>query len=127
MDWEDSVEAQKDLNEKRKHLRHKLDLPLDYQLTNSPRRFGALVVNVSESGLFVHSTKDIPPGTKLNVAVLFPKEFEFSNFKVVAEIVWKDIHWGEDWIGYQLGLKFVNILEEDHRKLKELLDDGHGC
>ncbi len=119
------MEAGKDLNERRNHPRHNLDLPLEYQLKNSPQRHGALVVNVSESGLLAHSIKDIPLGTKLNIAVLFPKEFEFSNFRVVAEIVWKDIHWEEDWTGHELGLKFVNILEEDHRKLKELLEDGH--
>jgi hypothetical protein len=39
--------------------------------------------------------------------------------------VWKDIYWQENREGYQLGLKFIHILEEDHRKLKQLLDDGH--
>ncbi len=118
------MEASKDLNERRKHPRHNLDLPLEYQLTNSPQRLGALVVNVSESGLLTHSIKDIPLGTKLNITVLFPKGFEFSNFKVVAEIVWKNIHCEENQGGYQLGVKFVNILEEDHRKLKELLQNA---
>ena len=119
------MEAAKDLREKRKHPRHNLDLPLDYQLTNSPQRQGALVVNVSESGLLVHSIKNIPLGTKLSIAVLFPKEFEFSNFKVLGEIVLKDIHWEDNWEGYELGLKFINILEEDYRKLKKLLENGH--
>jgi hypothetical protein len=82
-----------DIYERRIHPRVYVDLPLEYRVSNAPHRHGALVVNVSESGLLAHSIKDIPLGTKLNIAVLFPKEFEFSNFKVVAEIVWKDIHW----------------------------------
>jgi hypothetical protein len=112
------------VNEKRKHPRFDLDLPLEYRETDSPHARGALVINASESGLLVHSIKDMPVGTKLNMTVLFPKGFELANFRVIAEIVWKDIHWGENHNGYQFGLKFVGILEEDHQKLKELLSEG---
>jgi hypothetical protein len=113
------------IREKRKHPRFYLDLPLEYRVIDVPQAHGALVVNASETGLLVHSIKNIPTGTKLNIAVLFPKGFELSNFEVFAEIVWKDIQWEENWLGYQLGLKFVHILEEDHQKLKQLLGDGH--
>ena len=118
---EDSMESLKDLLEKRKHPRLDLDLPLEYRMTNAPQAYGALVVNASESGLLVHSIKNIPIGTKLNIAVLFPNRFELANFEVLAEIIWKDIHWEENWEGYQLGLKFIKILEEDYRKLRGLL------
>ena len=118
---EDSMESSQDLLEKRKHPRLDLDLPLEYRMTNAPQAYGALVVNASESGLLVHSIKNIPIGTKLNIAVLFPNRFELANFEVLAEIIWKDIHWEENWEGYQLGLKFIKILEEDYRKLRGLL------
>jgi len=48
-----------------------------------------------------------------------------ANLEVIAEIVWKDIHWG-DLDGYQFGLKFVGILQEDHRKLKQILSEIDG-
>jgi len=64
----------------------------------------------------------MPVGTKLNIAVLFPKGFELTNFEVLAQVIWKDLHWEEDWEGYQYGLKFTQILEEDRRKLKQLLN-----
>jgi c-di-GMP-binding flagellar brake protein YcgR len=119
------MKGSNDIGEKRKHPRFDIDLPLEYQVTNSPYVRGALVVNASESGLLVNSIKEMPIGTKLNIAVLFPKGYELSNFQVLAEVVWKDIHWGENWEGYQFGLKFVQILEEDHRKLKQLLVEQH--
>jgi len=122
---EDLVENLNDSREKRKFPRVHLDLPLEYRVLEKPHAHGGLVANASEEGLLIHSIKNIPIGTKLNIAVLFPKGYELANFEVLAEIVWKDIHWKEDWEGYQLGLKFVRILEEDHQKLKELLDDGH--
>jgi hypothetical protein len=121
MHREDSVESSKDLLEKRKYPRFYLDLPLEYRVTDAPQIHGGLVVNVSESGLLIHSVKNIPIGTKLNIAVLFPNRFELANFEVFAEIIWKDIHWEENWEGYQLGLKFIKILEEDYRKLRGLL------
>ncbi|HMK52206.1 MAG TPA: PilZ domain-containing protein [Thermodesulfobacteriota bacterium] len=110
------------INEKRKHPRVELDLPLEYRETDSPHAHGALVVNASESGFLVHSIKDMPVGTKLKVTVLFPKGFELANLEVITEIVWKDLHWG-DHDGYQFGLKFLGILQEDHRKLKQLLNE----
>ncbi len=113
------------INEKRKYPRFELDLPLEYRETDSPHARGALVVNASESGCLVHSIKDMPVGTKLKVTVLFPKGFELANLEVIAEIVWKDIDWG-DLDGYQFGLKFVGILQEDHRKLKQILSEIDG-
>lgn len=98
-----------------------LDLPLEYRTGDVPYAHGGVVVNASELGLLVQSVKNIPVGTKLNIAVLFPKGFELANFEVLAEIVWKDLHWEEDWEGYQYGLKFVRILDDEHWKLKHLL------
>jgi hypothetical protein len=44
-----------------------------------------------------------------------------TNFEVVAEIVWKDLYLRENWNGYQYGLKFIQIEEEDLQKLQQLL------
>ena len=89
---------------------------------NAPYAHGGLVVNAIEVGLLINSIKNMPVGTKLNIAVLFPKGFELTNFEVLAQVIWKDLHWEEDWEGYQYGLKFTQILEEDRRKLKQLLN-----
>jgi len=75
----------------------------------------------SEEGFLIYSVKDMPIGTKLNLVVLFPKGFELTNFEVVAEVVRKDLHWEEDWEGFEYGLKFLQIFEEDREKLKQLL------
>jgi hypothetical protein len=98
-----------------------LDLPLEYRVINVPYAHGGLVVNASEVGLLINSIKNIPIGSKLNIAVLFPKGFELTNFEVLAEIIWKDLCWEEDWEGYRYGLKFIRILEEDRGKLKQIL------
>lgn len=108
-------------SERRRHSRMSLDLPLEYRVMNAPYAHGGMVVNASEVGLLIHSIRNIPMGSKLMIGVLFPKGFELTNFEVFAEIIWKDLYWKEDWEGYRYGLKFIKILEDDRRKLKQIL------
>ena len=115
------MEGSSNSKEKRKYPRLFMDLPLEYQVTDVPQAHGGLVVNLSEIGLLIQSVKNIPVGTHLNIAVLFPKAFELANFEVLAEVVRKEIYWKEDWEGYQYGLKFIQIRKEDHGKLTDLL------
>ncbi len=115
------MEKSKDPRERRKFPRLLVDLPLEYRVMNAPYAQGGIVVNASEEGLLINSIKNMPVGTKLNIAVLFPEEYELANFEVVAEIIRKELHWEEDWEGYQYGLKFTKILERDRHKLKQLL------
>lgn len=95
--------------DRRKHPRVVLDLPLEYRVTNIPDSHGALVVNGSEMGLLMESVKKILIGTNLKIVVLFPKEYELADFDVSAQIVWNEPYWKEDWEGYRYGLKFVSI------------------
>ena len=115
------MEAAKDLKEKRRHPRVNVDLPLEYRVSGAPKAQAGIVINASESGLLLHGLKDMPVGTKLSIAVLFPKGFELTNFEVLAEIVWKESYWQENRQEYLFGLKFIDILEADHQKLKRLL------
>ncbi len=117
--------------ERRIYPRVFIDLPLDYQDTDDSCFHGGIVVNASEGGLLIESIRDIPVDTELNIAVLYSKGFELANFKVTARIVWKKPYRKDDlrgdpyWKGYQCGLKFIQILEEDRRKLKLLLSDRY--
>lgn len=98
-----------------------MDWPLEYRMIDGPRAYGGLVVDGSEVGLRIYSIKSLPIGTRLRIAVMFPRGFQITNFDVLAEIVWKDIYYEEDQNGYQYGLKFIRINGEDLQKLKQLL------
>jgi len=111
--------------EKRKCPRFYMDFPLEYRVLNAPDAHGGVVVDGSEIGLRIHSVKNMPVGTRLNIAVIFPKEFQMTNFEVIAEVIWKDLYLTEDWNGYQYGLKFILIREDDLRKLKQLLSEQY--
>jgi hypothetical protein len=107
--------------EKRRYPRFLIDLPLEYREAETSHARGGLVINASEGGFLIESVKDIPIGTKLNMAVLFPQWFELSDFKLVAKTLWKEPLWKDDWSGYRYGLNIVQILEEDRTKLRLLL------
>jgi hypothetical protein len=57
----------------------------------------------------------------LKIAVLFSAEYELAKFEVFAEIIWKNADVEKEEEGYQYGLRFVQVLEEDYRKLGNLL------
>ena len=111
--------------EKRRCPRFQLSLPIEFKVLYDKHAHGAMIVNASETGLLVQCPKNIPVGTRLNIAVLFSKGFELANFEVVAEVVWAKNHPNEGREGYQFGLRFVHILEEDRQKLKHLLGEAY--
>jgi hypothetical protein len=108
--------------DRRKHPRVALDLPLEYRMTDIPNAHGALILNGSQMGLLMESVKNIALGTNLKIVVLFPKGYELADFEVSAQIVWKELYWKEDWEGYHYGLKFVSITAHEQWKLRELLN-----
>jgi hypothetical protein len=118
---EDSMENPNEFQERRLYPRSLVDLPVEYRIKDLPHAHGGLVVNASEGGLLIHSLKDMPLGLKLHIAVMFLRGYELANFEVAAEIVWKDLHVYNQSEGYQYGLKIIQISEEDHWKLKQLL------
>ena len=113
--------------EKRRYPRFFIDLPLEYQDLGDSYLRGAIVVNAGKGGFLIESARDMPVGTKLSVILLFPKGFELANFKAVAKVVRKEPcrkeNWNRSpsWKGYQYGLEFIEILEEDRRNLNYLL------
>ena len=114
--------------ERRVHPRFMIDLPLEYRDGDGSCLRGGIVVNASEGGFLIETTRDIPVGTELKVVVLFPNGFELANFKAVAMIVWKKPYQREDWKGvpcregYQYGLECTQISEQDRLKLDLLLN-----
>lgn len=109
--------------ERRGHRRIVMSFPVNVCLHQSDRLYPGLTVDASESGLLVQTLKDMPLETTLNIELLFPKDFSLSNFKAVAKVVWKDICNWEDLEGYQYGLKFIQISDEDYSMLKKFLAD----
>jgi hypothetical protein len=112
-----------DTEERRRYPRVPVDLPLDYWDKDASCLHGGIVVNASEGGFLIESLRDIPVGKGINISVLFRKEYELAYLKVIAETVWKKHYLKRNsyWYGYQYGLRFIRISEEDRWKLELLL------
>ena len=93
--------------ERRKSPRVRVDLPLEYRVVNTTPSFGGFVANASEIGLLVHSKKNMPVGTRLNIVVFFARGFELANLEVIAEVIWKDLRREVDQEGFQYGLRIL--------------------
>ena len=107
--------------EKRRYPRVLINLPADLRTTDKLKIVSGLVRNLSEGGLLIQTFTDMPVGMKINIRVLFPKDFGIADINAAAEIVWKDGCLWEDWDGYEYGLKFAHMPNEDWLKLKPAL------
>src|SRR5512139_3271671 len=115
------MEKLKAPREKRKSKRVFTYLPLEYRVRNAPYIHEGHVVNASEGGFLISSSKDIPVGMKLRLELLFPKGYENKNLEAEAEIVWKKSGPGGKSEKYQYGIQFTQMSEDGLRKLKQLL------
>lgn len=116
------MENPNDYKERRKYPRSLLNLPFEYRVKESPRAHGGVVVDASEGGFLIQSVEDMPVGLRLNILLLFAKDFELTNLEVLTEIVRKDLLSDDGAKGYQYGLKIIQMIEQDHRKLLQLLN-----
>ena len=107
--------------ERRKHPRYSIDLPLNFKLSENPIIYSGLSIDASEAGLQIQTLKDMPIGIKLYIEVLFAKGFELANLQGLVQVIWKDDYLWKDGVGFKYGLKFVQITSPNYLKLKHLL------
>jgi hypothetical protein len=115
------MEGANNFKERRRYPRLLLDLPFEYRVKESPRAHGGMVVDASEGGFLIHTAEDMPVGQKLNIVLMFTNGFELTNLEVLTQIIRKDISSYNGCKGYQYGLQIIQMVEEDRRKLKQLL------
>jgi hypothetical protein len=115
----DIISRLKYFENRRKYPRMLLDLPFEYRTEYSNRVRGGIVIDACEVGFLIHSTENMLVGTRLEIVVLYPKEYSLETLEVFARIVWKRFDIKEK--RYLYGLKFNGIWAEDDYKLKGLL------
>jgi c-di-GMP-binding flagellar brake protein YcgR len=101
--------------EKRRYPRYNVDLPVEYARSDSVIHGEAL--NVSEGGLLVYFSERVEVGQRLSLKLFFSSMSEFNTIETLVEVVWVDVHMGEDWGDYRAGVKFVDISLGDLEKL----------
>jgi len=106
--------------EKRKHPRFDVDLPIEYVRTGLVANRGE-ALNASEGGLLVYFPEEMEVGQHLSLKLFFSSGSELTTIETLVQVVWTDIHLGQDRQGYRAGLKFADISPGDLEILRNFL------
>ncbi len=120
------MEGLNSFGERRQNGRFPVRLPLDYSETPGILK-GALVADISEVGLRIHSVHSIQVGTELKIRVYVEKsEYTFDCIEGSGKIIWMKLHQETGWKGYQYGLYITKMAPDDRDRLGKLLKLQHG-
>ncbi len=111
--------------EKRKHPRFSVDLPAEYSRVDFSAKQGH-VSNASEGGLLLYLPEKIEIGNYLKLKLFFSTGSQLNTIETLVEVVWTDLHLGEDSGDYRTGVRFFEISEEDMSKLRAFLKSLSG-
>ena len=107
--------------ERRQSDRFPVRLPLDYSETPGILK-GALVADISEVGLRIHSVHSIQVGAELKIRIYIEKsEYTFDYIEGIGKIIWMKFHQETGWKGFQYGLYITEMASEDRERLGRLL------
>jgi c-di-GMP-binding flagellar brake protein YcgR len=106
--------------EKRRHPRFSIDLPVEYGRAELFVKHGR-AINASAGGLLLYLPERMEIGQHLRLKLFFTSGSELNAIEMRVEVVWMDIHPGEDWGDYRTGVKFVEISTEGMEKLRDFL------
>jgi hypothetical protein len=115
------MEGSETLKERRRSPRRAMRLVLEYWETYHSC-YGGVVCNLSETGLLIHSTEYMPIGRKMSFRIFFSNGYHLDSFKGTAKVIWKQHKSEPVPQGYQYGLEFVYLSQEDQRILSGLLN-----
>jgi transcriptional regulator with XRE-family HTH domain len=115
------LKATRSPKEKRGYSRVFLNVPVDFQITDEAEAHSGMVINASQMGLLIQSSRDMPVGRTVNLTISFPQNDGSESFRAVGEIVWKDKRRLDDSEAWQYGVKLIEVLNKGHLKLESLL------
>ena len=95
--------------ERRQHPRVESDWTVRIQ--REPHSFDGAIKNVSHSGVSICCNHNLPPGTRVRIAIEHPDRLPLV---IDAEVMWSNILGQDEEYGlYRIGLRFVGISGED--------------
>lgn len=106
--------------ERRRHPRFVVDLPIEYWKIRHFKSCPSRCTNVSEGGLLVLLSEQLEIGQNLRLNLFVDAGPDLISTEAIVEVVWKDIHVGEDG-EYRTGVRFLDISAENMDQLKSFL------
>ena len=109
------------IKERRDHPRTAISLPAHFEVRESGSSYPSVTLDIGQSGLLIHTFKEMPVGIKLDIEVLLPSQIRLSRIRAEAEVIWKGVSYREDGEGYEYGLKITYISNGDFVELRRIL------
>jgi c-di-GMP-binding flagellar brake protein YcgR len=106
--------------ERRRHPRYNIDLPIEYYRESGPLLSGR-AVNASEGGFLVYFPEKVEIGEILKIRLFFVLAQDLKKLEMLVQVVWIDIHLGEEGEDYRSGVRFVDVPSSDLIQLKNFL------
>jgi hypothetical protein len=110
-------EGKKALTDKRRHRRHPLHAPVEYNRADSKKSPPAFTLNISEKGLLLDLGDKFEVGQNLQLRILDPSQEPIEMF---ARVVWVKSP-SRKAERYRSGMKLVKISSENQNRLKDFL------
>ncbi len=107
-------------NERRRHPRFLVKLPLEYRRDNDPIMHPGHTVNFSGEGFMLSVSEHMDIGEKLELKIYFSLPSRLITIATIVKIAWVDSKDRDN--GYRVGVSFVSISPADKEKLKGFLN-----
>jgi c-di-GMP-binding flagellar brake protein YcgR len=107
--------------ERRNYPRFNIDMPIEYYRIEEPAGSRGRTINMSEGGLLIYSSERMEIGQRLMLRLFLNMGPELNTIELLSEVVWVEIHIGEDYGDYRSGVRFVDISPDDMTKVKNFL------
>ena len=118
-----NVEEYWDQDERRRHIRFKMDIEVEYNVEKKPHLKSGRSINISKSGMKLILDEKLPQGTIIDMKI-YPHG-KRETIEVEGEVVWtKDIE-KRDASGkryFYSGIKFLGIRESSGAHLDKYLN-----
>jgi len=91
-------------------------MPIEYYRIEEPAGSRGRTINMSEGGLLIYSSERMEIGQRLMLRLFLNMGPELNTIELLSEVVWVEIHIGEDYGDYRSGVRFVDISPDDMTK-----------
>ncbi len=102
--------------ERRREPRAPVNLRIDYQTVDA--FFSEFASNINQGGLYIKSTRPLPPGTRLNIQFLLPNNSR--PIQVSGEVVWVNEKTTKG-INPGMGIRFEELDAEAKAHINQLV------
>lgn len=105
-------------SDRRRYLR--LEKPISYRTADQPEAEGGSTLDISPGGMRIHTNDSYERGDRVELELLVGDP-EPRWFRVIAKVAWTlRLDVGSS-ARYEVGLRFIDLPEEDRRFLEKVL------